>query len=207
MSSKTWLRRVATLAIPIVTAGAVVAGAQNPPQQPQPQPKPPSASEPDRPGNAVTDGWITMKIHALFVPEKALENSDINVDTKAGAVTLNGTVPSNAARDRAVTIAKTTEGVKNVTDNLKVAPEATGTTGGAGAAISDGWLKSKIYAQFIDEDALEGSDINLDVSKGVVTLKGLVRSEAGRDRAVEIVKATEGVKTVNDQLVVESRPS
>ncbi|MGH8637576.1 MAG: hypothetical protein ACREUZ_10625, partial [Burkholderiales bacterium] len=34
-------------------------------------------------GNAVKDSWVTMKIHSSFVPEDALEGSDIDVDTNA----------------------------------------------------------------------------------------------------------------------------
>ena len=69
-----------------------------------------------------------------------------------------------------------------------------------GRTITDGWVKSKIYAQFITEGALDDSDINVDVSKGAVTLKGTVKSEAGRQRAVAIAKATSGVTGVTDSL-------
>ena len=49
-------------------------------------------------GNAITDSWITMKVHSQFVPENVLENSDIDVETKAGVVTLMGTVPTAAGK-------------------------------------------------------------------------------------------------------------
>jgi hyperosmotically inducible protein len=146
-------------------------------------------------GNAITDGWMIMKIHAQFVPEKALDGSDINVDVKNGMVALKGTVPTAGARARAIEIAKATDGVKGVTDNLTLASPP-------GNMMTDGWVKSKIYGQFIGEKALDGSDINVDASKGVVTLKGRVPSETARTRAVAIAKATEGVKSVTDALVV-----
>jgi osmotically-inducible protein OsmY len=145
-------------------------------------------------GNAITDGWITMKIHAQFVPEKALDNSDINVDTTKGMVTLKGTVPTAGARQRAVAIAKATDGVKGVTDNLTIATPP-------GNAMTDGWIKSKIYGQLITDTTLE-NDVHVDVSKGVVTLKGRVPSETARTRAVAIAKRTDGVKSVTDSLMV-----
>ena len=159
-------------------------------------------------GNAIGDSWITLKIHSQFVPEGTLEHSDIDVDTKSGVVSLNGTVASEAGRARAIAIAKATDGVNSVTDNLKIAAapdmtaaardagakaaektkevardtksaaeEATGTTG---KAITDGWLKSKIAAQFVTEDSLDKSDIDIDIAKGVVTLNGAVRSMAAK---------------------------
>ena len=44
----------------------------------------------------------------------------IDVDTKNDVVTLSGTVPTAAEKRRAVDVAKATEGVKSVVDNLKV---------------------------------------------------------------------------------------
>jgi hyperosmotically inducible protein len=176
-------------------------------------------------GNAVKDSWITMKVHSQFVPEDALEDSDIDVDTNAGVVTLSGVVASAAGKTRAVAIAKATDGVKNVNDRLRVdatrmdddARDAAARTGAAaregardakeagrpaGRAMSDGWVTSKIYAQFIDEDALDDSDIDVDVNRGVVTLTGTAVSEAGVARAAAIAKATDGVKSVNNKLRV-----
>jgi len=44
----------------------------------------------------------------------------IDVDTRSGVVVLNGTVSSRAEADRAVMLARKTEGVDHVVDNLKV---------------------------------------------------------------------------------------
>jgi hyperosmotically inducible protein len=172
-------------------------------------------------GNAITDSWITMKVHSQFVPEDVLENSDIDVETKAGVVTLMGTVPTAAGKTRAVAIAKATDGVKSVNDRLRVTPSADhDVSAAAGAAaregakdtkqaahkagntVSDGWVTSKIYADFIDEDVLEGSDIDVDVKAGVATLKGTVPTQAGSARAAAIAKATDGVKSVRNTLKV-----
>ena len=158
-----------------------------------------------------------MKIHSQFVPEEALDDSDIDVDTVAGMVTLTGSVATEAGRTRAIAIAKATDGVRGVTDKLRIAPagtsaeataprqggrEAAGTAKAGGRKVTDGWITSKIYAQFLTENALEDSDIDVDVTKGAVTLSGSVRSDAGRQRAVAVAKATDGVKSVKDSLKV-----
>ena len=154
-------------------------------------------------GNAITDSWITMKVHAQFIPEDALEGSDIDVDTSAGVVALKGTVPTEAAKTRAVAIAKATDGVKSVTDQLRIVkPAATGTAGTAGKAVTDGWIKSKIYSQYLTEDALDDSDLDIDVSKGAVVLNGAVKTESAKTRAESIAKATDGVKSVKNNLKI-----
>jgi osmotically-inducible protein OsmY len=71
-------------------------------------------------GQAVSDGWITTKVKSSFVGVDALEGSDIDVDTNGHVVTLRGTVPSEAARARAISLAKQVDGVKSVKDDLKI---------------------------------------------------------------------------------------
>ena len=68
--------------------------------------------------------------------------------------------------------------------------------------IKDGWLVMKVHSEFVDEDVLSGSNIDVDVKNGVVTLQGTVPSEAGRARALEVAKKNDGVKSVVDQLTV-----
>ena len=74
-------------------------------------------------GEVITDGWITTKVTAKFADEKILKDSKINVDTSNRVVTLKGAVPSAAAKSRAATIARGTEGVVSVVDQLTVKVE------------------------------------------------------------------------------------
>ena len=67
-----------------------------------------------------SDAWITAKVKAAILAEPGLKSLQINVDTKDATVTLSGNVDSDMLRDRAKQIAMSTEGVKNVVDNLSV---------------------------------------------------------------------------------------
>ena len=176
---------------------------------------------------AVKDGWLVMKIHSDLVDEDVLSGSNIDVDVKDGVVTLQGTVPSEAGRARAIAEAKKTDGVKNVVDQLKIAPAHSGGTMDkaqdktakaadkaedktasaakkTGRAIDDGWIKSKIYAQYMADwnTVLNDSDIDVDVQNNVVTLNGTVKSAEAKAKAVSTAKATDGVKSVVDNLRV-----
>lgn len=71
-------------------------------------------------GEAITDGWITTKVSAKFVDEPLLKGSNINVDTNNDVVTLKGTVGSDAAKARAAVVARDTEGVTRVLNQLVV---------------------------------------------------------------------------------------
>jgi osmotically-inducible protein OsmY len=205
---------------------------------------------------AIKDAWLVMKVHSEMVDESVLAGSNIDVDVKNGVVTLQGTVPSEAARSRAVAVAKANDGVKNVVDQLKIAPARTGDRmdraadktaraadraedkaqragektanaaeragektanaaeraadrtaaagRSAGRAVDDGWIKSKIYAQYLADwnTVLNDSNIDVDVNNNMVTLNGTVKTAEAKAKAVSIAKATDGVKGVKDNLRV-----
>ena len=66
------------------------------------------------------DMAITTAISAELVKDPEIRVFKINVDTKDGAVTLNGSVPTEAVRQRAGAIAKTFSGVQSVDNKLLV---------------------------------------------------------------------------------------
>lgn len=77
-------------------------------------------------GEVMTDGWITSRVNTRFVNEDTLKDSDINVDTSDHIVTLKGTVLTSAGRARAGVVARQTEGVRRVVNNLTVGAKAKG---------------------------------------------------------------------------------
>jgi hyperosmotically inducible periplasmic protein len=64
---------------------------------------------------------ITSKVHAALASDEQLAGSRILVDTEAGRVALSGTVPTDAARDRAEAIAVGVVGVDAVDNRLTIA--------------------------------------------------------------------------------------
>jgi hyperosmotically inducible periplasmic protein len=71
----------------------------------------------------VTDASITSAIKMKMANDKLVSASKIDVDTKDGNVTLNGTVKSQAEADKAVELANSVGGVKSVHSNLVVGQE------------------------------------------------------------------------------------
>lgn len=81
--------------------------------------------EVDKPrrGEVVVDPWVTTKVKTKILADESLRRSEINVDTtNDGVVTLHGTVPTAAAKARAVQLARETDGVRSVNDKLRVGP-------------------------------------------------------------------------------------
>lgn len=67
-----------------------------------------------------SDTTITMAVKSKLAKEKASTLTKVNVDTRQGIVELNGTVDSNAMKQRAGDLAQQVDGVRRVVNNLKV---------------------------------------------------------------------------------------
>jgi hypothetical protein len=66
------------------------------------------------------DPVITSKIKTGFIKDKIVRSRNYNVDTKDGVVTVKGKARTQAELDRALEIAKKTEGVKDVKSEVQL---------------------------------------------------------------------------------------
>jgi osmotically-inducible protein OsmY len=73
-------------------------------------------------GEVVRDASITSKIVAKMTLDDLVKARTIDVTTDGPIVTLTGRVHSQEERDRALRLARETEGVTQVVDRLQVAP-------------------------------------------------------------------------------------
>ena len=132
---------------------------------------------------------------------------DIKVRVNGNDVTMSGDVATQEQKDEAARIAKIA-GAAAIQNSLVVDPQAQqrvedrlreGKTK-TGEKFNDKWIKEKVKWFLAGEDVLKGTDIDVDVDHGVVKLKGNVRNQAARERAVVLARETEGVTKVIDEL-------
>ena len=172
---------------------------------------------------AQTDAGVTTKVKSKFASDDVVKAYQIDVDTKDHVVTLSGQVENSTAKERAVTLARSTEGVRDVVDNLSVGQgsaalpgehPATGTSGvgdkaaeagrDAGNAISDAAITTAVKSKFLADSKVGGLKIDVDTNDGVVTLNGDVNSAAEKAEAMRLARDTDGVKSVRDNLTIKS---
>lgn len=156
---------------------------------------------------ATSDPWITAKVQAKYFLDPDVKALDLNVTTRDGVVTLQGTVETEAERRHAMAIARNTDGVRDVRDELKVSVEAQseprGTSGsGIVAGATDLWMTTKIQSKYFLDSEVKGHRIDVDTRNGVVTLSGTVASAARREAAEQIARDTNGVTRVVNRLMV-----
>lgn len=76
-----------------------------------------------------SDPGVTTAVKSKLAADDVVKAYRIDVDTKDRVVTLSGAVDTSMARTRAVELARGTEGVREVVDQLTVTPGTTPTTG------------------------------------------------------------------------------
>ena len=163
---------------------------------------------------AVDDSAITLKVKSKLAADSQTSAIKIGVETKDAVVTLSGTVPTGTEKDEADKIAKNTEGVKRVVNDITINPDSLGATNlrekageaakDIGESVSDATILTKLKAKLV-ADGITGT--NIDVDKGKVILKGQVDDAKKKAKAEEIAKNTAGVKDVKNQLTVKKYSS
>lgn len=178
-----------------------------------------------RAGDQLADSWLTTKIHAQYFADEDIKARYINVSTHEGIVTLKGRVDSERAREQVVNIARYTDGVTRVEDQLIVGPSATAgapetpgpadlgsavaTTGtlpadGGVDRIDDASVTSRIQARYFLDPSMKERRIEVDAREGVVTLRGELASDNERAQALLLARTTAGVERVEDALTVNA---
>jgi hyperosmotically inducible protein len=156
---------------------------------------------------AATDPGITTKVKAKLAADDTVKAYQIDVTTQNKVVTLTGNLDNEAAKARALELARNTEGVVEVVDMIAVqtseheadAPEGDRTVG---EHIDDAGITMKVKAKLLDDPAVKGLQIDVDTREGVVYLTGSVRSENEKEQAIRLAKETEGVRDVQANLSI-----
>jgi hyperosmotically inducible protein len=160
-------------------------------------------------GCSQPDPVITGKVKATLAVDSTVRGAAIEVATKDGVVTLSGNLDSQAEKDRAMEIARSTSGVRDVVDMLAVrtSPEtadAPAPDRSVGEHVDDALITAAVKTRLLDDPVVKGLRIDVDTRAGVVFLTGSVRSQQESDRAVELARATDHVKDVKANLSVTS---
>lgn len=169
----------------------------------------------------IDDAALTAKVKAQMIADGRISPTRVNVDTTGAVVTLKGIVPTQAEKAAAEEIARKVEGVKSVTSQITIDPNAVGgipsgqevrdkaagavssaaqeIKAEAGEAVLHGKIKTRLVAAGY-------SNVNVDVRQGEATLKGAVASDKDRVVVEALVEKVEGVTKINNQLTVGGVP-
>jgi len=184
-----------------------------------------STTQAERPvEEGLTDAKLQQMVKTRLQGDASISRLNIGVQADAAhkAVELTGTAFTEKQRTRAVEAAKSVRDGIVVADKIDVKPyeipkdlftdemmkdaqaEATKMGDKMGSSIDDAWLHTKIVAKLIADTKVPERKINVDVNNNVVTLRGTVPSKEAKEQAEAIARGIEGVKDVNNRLMIKS---
>ena len=147
-------------------------------------------------GTEIDDSVVTTRVKTALLNDLDVKSFDFKVETNKGEVLLSGFVDNQYQLDRAVSIARSVVGVKNV-DN-KVSLKGNATT--VGNKVDDGIITTKVKAALLADERVKSLDINVITRKTEVQLSGFVNNQSQMDFAVEIARGIEGVSRVSNDM-------
>lgn len=179
---------------------------------------PPPASS----SGVASDPQISARVNEGLAADQGLSIVHIDVETRNREVTLKGKVPTAEAKERAERIARAVPEVRGVTNQLEVDAGATAATGvrtgtgtsttsmGAssdrdrslGTVLDDTGITAKVNTGLAVDKELSAMGINVETREGVVTLKGRAPTQAAKQRAEEIARHVQDVRSVRNELTV-----
>ena len=126
-----------------------------------------------------SDAGITTAVKSKLSADDTVKAYKIDVDTQNKVVTLNGDVESSAQKEHAVMIARQTNGVTDVIDNLRVMPTAA-TSGRLDDADHTTTIEIK---DDVGDNARKGADATADAAK-----RGAEKTKEGAKKVGEEIK-------------------
>ena len=124
-----------------------------------------------------TDAGITTAVKSKLAADDTVKACKVDVDTHNKVVTLSGEVDTQAQRTHAVMIARNTDGVADVIDELRVNPTAA-TSGIDVDADVDVDVDNKL-----ESDVKRGAEATADAAK-----RGAQKTKEGAKKAGEEIK-------------------
>jgi osmotically-inducible protein OsmY len=140
-------------------------------------------------GAQLDDESIELKVLTQTTNEFG-ERIHVNVTSYNGIVLLTGEVPDQGAWASVGNIAKNTEKVRGVHNEIVVAPLSD-----FSSRSNDTYITSKVKTRMIEANKFPPNAVKVVTERGVVYLMGIVSREEG-DAAAEITATTAGVVRV-----------
>jgi osmotically-inducible protein OsmY len=145
-----------------------------------------------------TDRQIEDAARASYNYNAVLENH-VFVQANDGIVMLTGTVGDQDLKTLAEDTVRNLPGVTQVDNRIVLDPTL--------ARHSDKWIATKVRTQLLMRSNVSAANTTVSVNDGVVTLAGTADNPAQKDLTGEYVTEIDGVKSVQNNIVVNASPA
>jgi osmotically-inducible protein OsmY len=148
-----------------------------------------SAGDPRSTGAQIDDQTIEIKV-TTEAGSRWGNDVHLNVTSYNGIVLLTGEAPSTIIQDEITKLAKSTDRVRIVQNEMVIGPVTD-----LSARTNDTYITSKVKTRLLDDDKVKALYIKVVTERSIVYLMGIVPREEGT-QAAQVAATTSGVASV-----------
>jgi len=146
----------------------------------------------------IKDSAITTAVKGKYIKERSLDSFDINVKTQKGVVYLSGEVNTDEQFNKAVSLATATNGVKQVdAADLRIKK---GRLTRADLTIVASIEGNLLRHNLTERNKIDIDNVTIKSREQEVYLTGQMKSKKEKNQLLRIVKKTDNVKKVHDEI-------
>lgn len=160
-----------------------------------------AASEERGLGGAINDTTIRTKINYELLDADISLFRRVSTSVHEGRVLLMGIVPNEEAMTNAVKIVWKVEGVREVINELRVAPDAEFTD-----AVRDSWITAKLRTRMTLDKKIDAINYSIETVDKVIYLLGVAQNQEELDRVVRTARDIEYVEKIVSHVLLKDDP-
>lgn len=144
------------------------------------------------PTPALSDRAVTDQVERLILLDQTVPLNPLDLQTESGVVTISGQLDNLPAKQRAVRLAETVRGVRELVDRTEVGPQA----------LDDAQVEDVVRQALGSCPAIDANQLGVSVAQGVVTLTGALGSWQEKELAGEVTARLRGVRGLRNEIQI-----
>jgi osmotically-inducible protein OsmY len=156
----------------------------------------------------VIDARHEAQIWTTYALSPFLRASDLKVIVRDNIATITGCVAEDFSKDLAKQLALGVDGITSVDNRIEIVigyiATVNSTTRAFGEVVDDTTLTSAVRSKLAWSRFADGLIVDVSSARGKVSLSGSATTEEGKEGAGKLAMSTHGVRSVNNQLVVQA---
>ncbi|MCE2509503.1 MAG: BON domain-containing protein [Alphaproteobacteria bacterium] len=160
-----------------------------------------AASEERGLGEAISDTTIRTKINYELLDKDLGLFRRVSTSVHEGRVLLMGIVPTDDAMTSAVKITWQVEGVREVINEMRVAPDTEFTD-----SVRDSWITAKLRTRIMLDKQVDAINYSIETIDRVIYLLGIAQNQEELDRVIRTARDIEYVEKIVSHVLLKNDP-
>lgn len=149
-----------------------------------------------------SDMWIALKVKSALLFHRDVSGTATDVNVKDGVVVLRGQATSLAQKELTTEYARDVEGVKEIRNELTLAPATPKPSETLGEKIDDASITAQVKAALLTHRSTSALKTKVQTTDGVVTISGIAKNAAEKSLVTKLVTDINGVISVVNNMTI-----